>query len=131
MCNPELSPIQALVAWTTDTINWAIETESNAVLPPEIDADFDLEAACFDRSFVVIEAKQQNLYMHIKSHSACFEIIGGSVLLYPVKMLFTIDGINQVRSAISVLQVAQEMTGKHTKLPKKTVPYVTQLRRLK
>ena len=131
MCNPSLPPIQALVAWTSNTINWVIKTEIDAVLPPEIDADFDLEAACFDRAFVVIEAKQQNLYMHIKSHSACFEIIGGSVLLYPVKMLFTIDGINQVRSAISVLQVAQEMTGKHTKLPKKTVPYVTQLRRLK
>ncbi len=30
-----------------------------------------------------------------------------------------------------MLQIAQETTGKHTKLPKKTVPYVTQSRRLK
>ena len=131
MCNPELSPIHALVAWTADTINWAIETETNAVMSPKMGADFELRAARFDRAFVVIESKQQNLYMRIKSHSACFEIIGGSVLLYPVTMRFTIDGIDQVRIAISVLQVAQETTGKHTKLPKKTVPYVTQLRRLK
>ena len=131
MCNPELTSIQALVAWTADTINWVIEMETNAVMSPKMGADFDLDAVRFDRAFVVIEAKQQNLYMRIKSHSACFEIIGGSVLLYPVKMRFTIDGIDQVRSAISVLQVAQETTGKYAKLPKKTVPYVTQLRRLK
>ncbi len=131
MCDPSLPPIQALVAWNSDTINWVIKTETNAVSSTDTDADFDLNAARFDRAFVVIEAKQQNLYMRIKSYSACFELIGGSVLLYPVKMLFTIDGIDQVRSAISVLEVAQEMTGKYAKLPKKTVPYVTQLRRLK
>jgi len=131
MCDPSLPPIKALVAWTSDTINWALETETNAVLPPEIDTDFDLETARFDRAFVVMEAKQQNLYIRIKSHSAYFELIGDTVLLNPVKMRFTIDGIDQVRSAISVLQVAQETTGNHAKLIKKTVPYVTQLRRLK
>ena len=131
MCDPSLPPIQALVAWNSDTINWTIKTETNAVLPSEFDADLDLNAARFDRAFVVIEAKQQNLYMRIKSHSACFELIGDSVLLYPVKMRFIIDGIDQVRSAISVLQIAQETTGNHVKLPKKTVPYVTQLRRLR
>ncbi len=131
MCDPGLSYIQALVAWASDAINRSIETEAKAVTPSENDVDFDLETARFERAFVVIEAKQQNLYMQIKSHSACFELTGDSILLNPVNMRFIIDGIDQNRSAVSVLQVAQVVTGMRIKLPKKTVPYVTQLRRLK
>ncbi|MCP4083133.1 MAG: DUF2285 domain-containing protein [Planctomycetaceae bacterium] len=56
---------------------------------------------------------------------------GDSILLNPVNMRFTIDGIDQIRSAVSVLQVAQASAGTGSRLPKKSVPYVTQLRRLK
>jgi len=131
MSDPSLSPMHATVAWASDTINWAIETEAKTVVSPDIDVDFDLETARFEQAFVIIEAKQQNLYMRIKSHSACFELTGDSVLPNPVKMRFIINSIDQIRSAISVLQIAQTATGVRTNLVRNTVPYTTQLRRLK
>ncbi len=131
MCDPALTPRQAHVAWASDTINWSIETETKVVVSSDVDVDLDLKVARFDRAFVVAGTIHQNLYIRIKSNSACFGMTGDSILLNPVNMRFTIDGIDQIRSAVSVLQVAQASAGTGSRLPRKSVPYVTQLRRLK
>jgi len=130
MFNPNLSSNIAHIAWHSDSVSWAVEAEANATSQSVENIDFDIRTARFDRFFLIIGPALQNLYMRIGLHSSCLKVSGDSVLFHPVRMRFFIDGLDQVRSAMAALEVVRAVK-KRVKLPKKQLPYVTQLRRLK
>ncbi len=130
MFSPDLASSTAHIAWHADDINWAGNANARTANSSDDNIDFDVSATGFNRLFLVIGPVLQNLYMRVGTRSSCLKVSGDSVLFHPVHMRFYIDGLDQVRSAMAALEVVQA-TKKHTKLPGKQIPYVTQLRRLK
>jgi len=130
MANPDIASSVAHVAWHSDDIGWSVEAASTATNSLDDNIDFDVRTARFDRIFLIIGPALQNLYLRIGSHSSCLKVSGDSMLFHPVRLRFFIDGLGQVRSTLAALEVVRAVK-KCVKLPKKQVPYATQLRRLK
>ena len=130
MADPDTASSTAHVAWHSDDIGWSVEAASTAASSSDENIDFDVKTARFDHIFLIIGPVFQNLYMRVGSHYSCLKVSGDSVLFHPVHMRFFIDRLDQVRSAMAALEVVRAAK-KRVKLPKKQVPHVTQLRRLK